>query len=68
VSCTEHPAVQGIRNRYLKCQICGHDRFWKRKTLLNTPGLTFLGVEWANKQADNFICDSCGYIFWFLKE
>lgn len=52
----------------LSCPICGNSNFRKRQTLLNTPGLTFLGVEWANKKADNYVCDSCGHILWFLRE
>jgi len=50
----------------LKCPVCGEDKFWTRKTLMNTAGATFLGVEWANKQAENFICENCDYVFWFL--
>ena len=33
---------------------------------MNTPGATFFGVEWANKEAQNYICNRCGYIYWFL--
>jgi hypothetical protein len=56
-----------ISGREMICPICGHDHFWKRRTLMNTPGMTFMGVEWANKQAENLICNSCGYIYWFMK-
>ncbi len=52
----------------LECPICGHREFWKRKTLMNTPGLTFFGVEWANRQADNYVCDACGHVLWFVRE
>ncbi len=52
----------------LKCPICGGEKFWTRKTLMNTAGATFLGVEWANKKADNFICDNCDYVIWFLEK
>ena len=52
----------------LRCPVCAHDLFWKRQTLLNTPGLTFFGVEWANKRADNYVCDRCGHMLWFLRE
>jgi DNA-directed RNA polymerase subunit RPC12/RpoP len=52
----------------LKCPICGFDRFWTRRTLMNTAGMTFLGVEWANKQADNYVCNRCGHILWFFRE
>jgi hypothetical protein len=69
----ESESVEGIAERAidghkLKCPICAHDKFQKRITLMNTPGSTFMGVEWANKQAENFVCDSCGYVFWFLRE
>ncbi|RJQ45967.1 MAG: hypothetical protein C4538_07580 [Nitrospiraceae bacterium] len=52
--------------RDMKCPICGHEEFWKRKTLMNTKGLTFWELDWLNKEADNYVCDRCGYILWFL--
>jgi hypothetical protein len=57
-----------IAGHELNCTVCGHDRFWRRQTLMNTPGLTFFGVEWANRQADNYVCDKCGHVLWFLRE
>lgn len=51
----------------LTCAVCGHDKFWTRKTLMNTPGVTFLGFDWANKQAENYVCNHCGYVMWFLR-
>jgi len=35
--------------------------------LLNTRGISFLGLDWANKVADNYVCDRCGYVHWFLQ-
>ena len=52
----------------LECPVCGHNRFWSRRTLMNTTGLTFFGIEWANRRAQNYICEQCGYIFWFLQQ
>jgi predicted nucleic-acid-binding Zn-ribbon protein len=65
---TEEAAERTLEGHKLKCPVCGNKRFWKRKTLMNTPGATFFGVEWANRQAINFVCDSCGYVLWFLRE
>jgi len=65
---TEGSSKRTVAGHDLICPVCGHDRFKKRRTLMNTPGLTFFGVEWANKQADNFVCDSCGHVLWFLRE
>ena len=64
----EGPSERFIDGNRLECPICGHDEFWTRKTLMNTPGLTFLGVEWANTQARNYVCDRCGYVVWFMRE
>ncbi len=55
-----------IKGHKLSCPICRSTQFWTRKTLLNTKGLTFMDLDWLNKEADNYICDSCGYIMWFL--
>lgn len=33
---------------------------------MNTKGMTFFKLDWANKEAENYICDSCGYVYWFL--
>lgn len=51
----------------LVCPICSSNKFWTRTTLLNTETATFLGFDWANKKAENYICDNCGYILWFYK-
>lgn len=65
---TEEATGRTVDGHELRCPVCGHDEFWKRKTLMNTPGLTLLGVEWANKEAENYVCDSCGHVLWFLRE
>jgi len=57
-----------VAGKKLLCPVCGHKHFWTRKTLMNTRGSTFFKFDWANKQADNYICDNCGYVFWFLKQ
>jgi DNA-directed RNA polymerase subunit M/transcription elongation factor TFIIS len=64
----ESAAQRTVHGKVLECPVCGHDKFWKRQTLMNTPGMTFWGFDWANKQADNLICDKCGYIYWFFRE
>lgn len=50
----------------LTCLICGGNRFYKREALLNTPGMTFLKLDWANATANCRVCSDCGYIHWFL--
>jgi hypothetical protein len=52
--------------RQLRCVFCGSSRFHERASLLNTRAATFFNFDWANKEATNYICVHCGYIFWFL--
>ncbi len=67
-SASPHEGAQAwtIAGKSLVCPVCANEDFWKRKTLMNTPGLTFFGIEWANRQAINYVCNRCGYVFWFL--
>ena len=46
----------------VKCPICGNDEFHNYLTLLNTQGMSFLGFDWANREAETFICKVCGHI------
>jgi len=57
-----------IKGNKLVCAICKNDKFWARETLMNTVGLTILKLDWANKKAQNYICDNCGYVHWFLSK
>jgi hypothetical protein len=57
-----------VNGKNISCPICDHEKFWKRKTLLNTSVLTLIGFDWANREAQNFICEECGYILWFMEK
>ena len=50
----------------LACGVCGCQQFHERNSLLNTRVATFFKFDWANKEATNYICVQCGYIFWFM--
>lgn len=50
----------------LVCPICGGKMFYDRKTLMNTMGMTFMGYDWLNAEATNYICSDCSYIYWFM--
>jgi len=36
--------------------------------MLNTVGLTFLELDWANRSGSLLICVKCSHIEWFLEE
>jgi transcription elongation factor Elf1 len=61
-------AVMMRTGKELTCLVCGADRFFSREALLNTPGMTFLKLDWANATASCRVCEDCGYIHWFLGE
>lgn len=70
---TELPQADGsvevhAFGRKLSCIVCGNTSFHERSSLLNTRLATFLRFDWANAQAVNYICNRCGYIFWFWAE
>ncbi len=55
--------VAGVR---VKCSHCGNVHFDEGDALLNTTGLTLLGLDWANRTANLLICTNCGHVEWFL--
>ena len=56
------------RGLKLECVICKNKLFWTRTTLMNTSGMSIIGLDWANKSATNYVCDSCGYVHWFIEK
>jgi len=61
----EQPQQVEVNGHMLRCPVCGNDTFYTRTTQLNTAGMTFLGLDWANEDALNHYCSACGYMFWF---
>ena len=62
----EPVAVHFKSGKELACLVCSGTRFYIREALLNTPGMTFLNLDWANATAQCKVCADCGYIHWFL--
>jgi DNA-directed RNA polymerase subunit RPC12/RpoP len=53
--------------REVPCPVCAHDRFWTRRTLMDTRGAAFFGLDWAQPTAENYVCTRCGHVLWFLR-
>ena len=54
-------------DKKIKCPHCGcEDFFILNEVLLNTPGMTFMGLDWANKKADVLVCSNCSRLEWYL--
>ena len=62
----KEPEEVEVGGKRFHCTASGNDRFHRRKALLNTSWATFLGFDWANRQAHCLVCSNCGYIHWFL--
>jgi hypothetical protein len=50
----------------LACLVCGGVRFTRREVLLNTSGMSFMDLDWANRSGDGAVCRSCGFVHTFL--
>lgn len=56
-----------IADSTLVCSHCGHTDFALESVLLNTRGMSFIGLDWANEDANAYICKNCGHIEWFVQ-
>lgn len=57
-----------VAGKAVQCSHCKHDRFVEGRAQLNTAGLTFLNLDWANRSAATLTCTNCGKIDWFLAD
>lgn len=61
------PAAHAAGGLRVCCPHCECGAFYKGRALLNTSGMTFLGLDWANKEATTLTCARCGLVQWFAK-
>ena len=52
----------------VKCQMCSHDLFHKRRSHVDTALSAGLSPEWQDNAAYCLVCDRCGYIYWFIQK
>lgn len=57
-----------VAGAFVVCAHCRHDRFVEGRALLNTAGMSFLNLDWANRSAATLACTNCGRIEWFLAD
>jgi len=57
-----------VAGKSVTCTHCTHDRFVEGRAQLNTAGLTFFNLDWANRSAATLTCTACGRIEWFLSD
>jgi len=57
-----------VAGKVVRCRHCGDDHFVEGRAQLNTAGLSFLNLDWANRSAATLTCTGCGLIEWFLAD
>ncbi len=62
---SQHYTVEGTS---VRCSHCGGEDFDSGSALMNTPGMTFVRLDWANRAASVLICVKCGHVDWFLND
>jgi predicted nucleic-acid-binding Zn-ribbon protein len=55
-----------VLGKPFECTVCGHTEFAQRSAQLNTAGMTFMKLDWANESARCLVCKSCAYVHWFV--
>ncbi len=46
----------------LVCPHCHSDGFFEGRRLMNTAGMTFFGLDWAEKEVTILTCGRCGLV------
>jgi hypothetical protein len=54
----DHPHFR-VGGRRIVCPICRHDKFDRRDMLMNTSGMTMMGLDWLNASACALVCRTC---------
>jgi predicted nucleic-acid-binding Zn-ribbon protein len=57
-----------LQGKAISCPHCRAQEFDEGSALLNTAGMTFLNLDWANRSAIILACKSCGHVQWFLQK
>jgi len=62
---TMGPGLYRVEGQDVHCPHCGGQEFAEGSAQLNTAGMTFLDLDWANKSAHTLMCTNCSRIEWF---
>ncbi|MEU0832519.1 hypothetical protein ACNPQM_00020 [Streptomyces sp. NPDC056231] len=62
------PVRAALGEVWLKCQVCQGDVFRERGVLLNSAGMEFMKLAWADEKATGLICWRCGYVHLFVNK
>ncbi len=63
---SQQPNLVTVGRRAIYCLICGGQLFFDREVKMNTTGMEFFNLGWANQSALALICARCGYVHEFM--
>jgi hypothetical protein len=55
-----------VAGRPLRCLVCSGRAFARREVKMNTTGMSFMNLDWANRSGDGAVCRTCGFVHTFL--
>jgi hypothetical protein len=61
------PRLATVFRQPFQCHVCEGRTFLDREVKLNTSGMEFLGLAWANPSAVGLVCLTCGYVHLFVE-
>ncbi|MFI6942688.1 hypothetical protein ACIBI4_25725 [Streptomyces sp. NPDC050418] len=53
------PWLVTVGQHQMHCPVCRGALFWEREVQLNTAGMTFMRLDWANDSATGIQCAQC---------
>jgi hypothetical protein len=60
------PVTAEVLGKTFTCRLCHNPTFAVRYIKLNSTGMEFFDLGWANADSTGLICTSCGYIHEFM--
>ncbi|MEV5343435.1 hypothetical protein AB0K93_33935 [Streptomyces sp. NPDC052676] len=60
------PVRAAIGDVWITCQVCRGELFRERGVKLNSTGMEFMNLAWADETATGLICRRCGYVHLFV--
>lgn len=62
------PSTAEVDGHQLKCLMCHHESFHKRRSHFDMSLATTMNPDWADRQAYCYVCDHCGFVHWFIEK
>ena len=59
------PVRAAVGDVWITCQMCRGELFRERGVMLNSVGMEFMKMAWADETATGLICWTCGYVHLF---